>query len=196
MVQPVTQMMHLSCTKSCWQPLRVMLFVCISCVFLTGADSGSGAGDSRTRFVQLDSEIQAIKEEILGINREIRLIEELSLYPHGQQLIVLVSTAPDSSLVPENISLQLDGQLASQHRYSASETTAMLKGGVHRLYTGRVREGEYRLQVSVRGKDVRGDAFNQQSSATITKRVGQKYVELHLGLRAGSGKPELVIREW
>lgn len=176
--------------------MRLLLLVCVSCIFLTGADSGSGTGDSRSRFVQLDSEIQAIKEEILGINREIRLIEELSLYPHGQQLIVLVSTAPDSSLAPGNISLQVDGQPASQHQYSASETAAMLNGGVHRLYTGRLREGEYQLQVSVRGKDPRGDAFNQQRSATITKRAGQKYVELHLWLRGDNGKPELVIREW
>ena len=59
-----------------WQPFRLLLFICVSCVFLTAA----GADNSRARFVKLDSEIQAIKEEILDINRDILLLEEMSLY--------------------------------------------------------------------------------------------------------------------
>ena len=66
--------------------------------------------DTRERFVELDGEIQAIKEEILEINRDILLLEELSLYPHGQQLVVLVSVANNSPVNPDTISLQLDGQ--------------------------------------------------------------------------------------
>ena len=192
MVQPVTLMMHLSCKKPCWQSFRLLLIICVSCVFLTGADSGN----SRSQFVKLDSEIQAIKEEILDINRDILLLEEMSLYPHGQQLIVLVSVAPNSPLKPDSISLQLDGQMVSQHRYSSSEQAAMLEGGVHRLYTGRVGKGEHSLQVSVSGEQGKGDAFSQQRSVTLTKRAGRKYMELHLGSGDDSTQPGLTIREW
>jgi len=189
-VQPVTLMMRLSCTKSCRQFFRLLLLACVSCVFLTGAD------DSRDQFVKLDSEIQAIKEEVLDINREILLIEELSLYPHGQQMIVLVSVATNSLVRPGSISLQLDGQTVSQHHYTDSEHAALLEGGVHRLYTGRVDGGEHRLQVSVTGEQAKGNAFSQQHSATISKQAGRKYVELQLGPREGTAEPVLTIREW
>ena len=151
-------------TNLCWQPFRLLLFICVSWVFPSGADSGS----SRDRFVQLDSEIQAIKEEILDINRDILLLEEMSLYPHGQQLIVLVSVAANSTLTADTISLQLDGQVVSQHQYTASEHAAMQAGGVHRLYTGKVDDGQHQLQVSVSGRQAKGGAFSEQRSVTIT----------------------------
>ncbi|MCK5383010.1 MAG: hypothetical protein KAJ65_04545 [Gammaproteobacteria bacterium] len=195
-VQPVTLMMHLSCIKPCWQPFRLLLVSCVSCVFLTGAGTHSGSGDSRDRFVKLDSEIQAIKEEILDINQEILLIEELSLYPHGQQMIVLVSVATNSLLRPDSISLQLDGQTVSEHHYSDNEYAAMQAGGVHRLYTGRVDDGEHQLVISVTGEQARGNAFSQQRSVTITKQAGRKYMELHLGPREDTAEPGLTIREW
>ena len=192
MVQPVTQMMHLSRTKFSWQPFRLLLFICVSCVCLTGAD----ADGSRARFVELDSEIQAIKEEILDINRDILLLEETSLYPHGQQLIVLVTVATGSSLRPDTISLQLEGQLVSQHQYTDSEHAALHEGGVHRLYTGRLENGTYQLLFSVTGERAKGDAFRQQRSLIISKQTGRKYMELHLGPSDDTTQPGLTIRQW
>lgn len=152
--------------------------------------------ETRARFVELDGEIQAIKEEILGINRDILLLEELSQYPHGQQLVVLVSVAKDSPVKPETISLQLDGQTVSQYRYTGSEGAALQEGGVHRLYSGRLSDGEHSVAVSVTGQQVRDRVFNEQHSVTITKRPGRKYLELHLGSGEKSSQPGLTVREW
>ncbi|MGB5304975.1 MAG: hypothetical protein WBO06_05020 [Gammaproteobacteria bacterium] len=171
----------------------------MACIFLTGAGAAPQADERsgpRERFVELDGEIQAIKEEILGINRDILLLEELSLYPHGQQLVVLVSISNNNPVLPDNISLQLDGKTVSRHTYTASEGTALQGGGVHRLYTGRLRDGEHKLEVSVTGKQARDRAFQQQRSVTITKGPGRKYLELHLGPGANTPEPGLTIREW
>jgi hypothetical protein len=152
--------------------------------------------DTRERFIELDGEIQAIKEEILEINREILLLEELSLYPHGQQLVVLVSVASNSPVNPDSISLQLDGQTVNHHIYTGSEGAALQEGGVHRLYTGRLSDGEHKLEVSVTGKQAGGRAFHQQRSVTITKTPGRKYLELQLGPGGNKSGPGLTIREW
>ena len=197
--QPVPLMMHLFCSNHRWPSVWLLLAVCVSCVFLTSARAAPPAderGDSRESFVKLDGEIQAIKEEILGINRDILLLEELSLYPHGQQLVVLVSVAKDSPVNPDTITLQLDGQTVSQHRYSGSEGDALQEGGVHRLYSGRLSDGEHSLLVSVTGKRVKGQVFHQQRSVSITKRPGRKYLELHLGPGDDTSEPGLTVREW
>ena len=172
--------------------------VCASSVFLTGAGlpQTDERRDTRQRFIKLDNEIQAIKEEILKINQDILLLEELSLYPHGQQLVVLVSVAHDSPVNPESISLQLDGQSVCRHDYTGSEGAALQKGGVHRLYTGRLSDGKHRLDVSVIGKQVRGQVFKQQRSITITKEPGRKYMEIHLGPVGDSYESGLTVREW
>ena len=173
--------------------------VCVSCIFLAAAGAAPPVdeqGETRARFVELDGEIQAIKEEILGINRDILLLEELSLYPHGQQLVVLVSVAKDSPVKPETISLQLDGQTVSQYRYTGSEGATLQEGGVHRLYSGRLSDGEHSLAVTVTGQRARDRVFNEQRSVTITKRPGRKYLELHLGSGEKSSEPGLTVREW
>ena len=198
-VQPVFLMMHLSRSKQCWQSVRLLCAVCLSCGFLIGAGVAAQAderSETRERFVELDGEMQAIKEEILAINQEILLLEELLLYPHGQQLVVLVSVANNSPVSPDTISLQLDEQLVSQHRYSSSEGAALQDGGVHRLYNGRLNDGEHKLSVSVTGKQTKGRAFHQQRSVTITKVPGRKYMELHLGPESGTPESGLIIREW
>lgn len=192
-------MVFLSRITHCWRSLGLLFAVCASCVVLLGAGPDPPVDvptDTQARFVELDGEVQAIKEEILEINRDILQLEELSLYPHGQQLVVLVSVAQNSPVSPERISLQLNGDTVSQHSYTGSEGAALQEGGVHRLYSGRLSDGEHRLAVSVTGKQAGGRAFQQQRSVTITKVPGRKYLELHLGPGADNPEPVLVIREW
>lgn len=198
-VQPVFLMTHLSRSKRCWQFVRLLFTVCVSCVLLSGAGTAPLEGeprDTRERYIELDGEIQAIKEEILEINRDILLLEELSLYPHGQQLVVLVSVANNSALNPDSISLQLDGKALGHHSYTGSERAALQEGGVHRLYAGRLSDGEYVLDVSVSGKQAGNRAFHQQRSVTITKLPGRKYLELQLGPGKNMQNPGLTVREW
>jgi len=197
-VLPVFHMTHLLHFKLGWPPVWRLL-VAFSCVFyLTtsgAAPPTAERGDSRAQFIELDSEIQAIKEEILGINQDILQIEEASRYPYGQQLVVLVSVANNSPLIPDSISLLLDGQAVSRHDYSDSDTAALRAGGVHRLYTGRLRKGKHNLEVLVTGKQGRR-AFQQQRSYTLTKAAGRLYLELYLGSGKDDADAGLTIREW
>lgn len=192
-------MMCLSCTKHSWRPLRFMLAVCVSCIFLTGAGPAPQLDEhsnTHERFIELDGEIQEIKEEILEINRDILQLEELALYPHGLQLVVLVSVANNSTVSPDSISLQLNGNIVSHHNYTGSENAALQEGGVHRLYTGRLGDGEHRLEVSITGKQSGDKVFHRQRVVTITKLPGPKYLELHLGPGEKTPEPVLTIREW
>ncbi len=186
-------------SKQCQQSVILLVTACVAPVLLSGAALPSQTHpqhDTRERFIQLDSEIQAIKEEILEINQEILLLEESSLYPQGQQFIVLVSVAKDSPVNPQSIALHLDGQSVSQHYYTDSEGEALRKGGVHRLYTRRLREGKHRLDVSVIGNDVDGRAYKQQQSITITKSPGRKFIEVYLDPEDVKSAQGLTIREW
>ena len=151
---------------------------------------------SAQRFIELDSEIQAIKEEILRINKDILVLREHALSPPDEQLVVLVSIATPGSIVPASISLQLDGQAITQHDYTVGEGDALRESGVHRLYVGRLGEGEHSLEVVLSGRKSGGKAFNLQNSITFTKEPGQKYMELQLGLNKRERQPDLTIRQW
>lgn len=154
------------------------------------------AVESHERFIELDSELQAIKEEILAINRDMLPLEEMSLYPQGQQMVVLVSIAAGSGLSAARVTLNIDGQIVSRYDYSEQESNALLKGGVHRLYSGGVSEGQHRVEVTLSGRRSRNKPFTERKSTTIHKAPGRKYLELHLGPGERKSEPALTIRGW
>ena len=72
----------------------------------------------------------------------------------------------------------------------------MRGGGVHRLYVGKLTEGNHALDVSLSGRLAEGKAFNAQRSLGITKMPGRKTVELQLGSGKEDLHPDLTFREW
>jgi hypothetical protein len=181
--------------RSAWLSFVLCISTVALCAVAVSPRAEQGV-ESHERFIELDSELQGIKEEILAINRDMRALEEMSLYPQGQQIVVLVSIAAGSGLSAARITLNIDGQIVSRHDYSEQESDALLNGGVHRLYSGGVSEGEHRVEVSLSGYRTRKKPFTQRNSTTIHKVPGRKYLELHLGPGERKSEPALTIREW
>lgn len=179
--------------RSAWQSIALFISTVTLCA-VAATPRAEQAVESREHFIELDSELQAIKEEILAINRDLQAIEEMSLYPRGQQMVVLVSIAADSGLSAARITLNIDGEIVSRHDYSEQESDALLKGGVHRLYSGGVSEGQHRVEVSLTGRRSRNKQFTQRNSTTIHKSPGRKYLEVHLGPGERKSEPALTIR--
>jgi hypothetical protein len=67
---------------------------------------------------------------------------------------------------------------------------------VHRLYTGRLSEGEHRLAVSLSGGSAEDKAFEVRRVVTLTKLPGRKTLELQLGWLDESSEPGVTVREW
>lgn len=178
---------------------RLLVTACIATVLMATIEAPSRAGEpphSRENFIALDSELQAIKAEILEINQEMMLLEESALHAPNEQWIVLVSVEPGSLVIPERITLALDGKTLSEYDYSSSEGAALQAGGVHRLHSGALSAGEHRFDVSWSGNRNRKKKLQQQHSVTINKLPGRKYLEIQLGTGKGKSKPVVSIREW
>ena len=152
--------------------------------------------DARRLYVELDREMQVIKSEILAINREILALQEASAYPPARQLVVMVTVSEQSSTAPARVTVKLDGELLDDHAYSPGEREALLNGGVHRLHTGAVEDGEHRLEVVFTGAGVDGQTVTVASGATIDKAPGRAFLELRLSSRQEGREPVLTIHQW
>ena len=152
--------------------------------------------DSRERFIEVDREIQAAKQEVLEINREIMLLEEQLLYPHDQQLVVFVSLSQSLPLDIDSVSLALDGRTLSRHVYSAGEKAALNNGGVHRLYVGRLDKGTHIVYVSVSASTKDERQLFRQQSAKIIKGPGRKVMELSIAPGNEGTDPKFTIHQW
>jgi len=128
----------------------------------------------------LDEQVQEIKSDVLSIAAQLNQLEEKLLYPSNTQVAVFISLAGEERFRLDSVAIELDGSAVAHHIYTFKELEALQKGGVQRIYTGNIRAGAHKLQVSVMGKTSGGSDFQKTESVTVTKDVGPKIVEISL----------------
>ncbi len=154
--------------------------------------AGAAAGDFRT----LDQGVQDLKKLVADLNRDLFLLEEELLFPANTQVAVFVSMDVGEFFALDSVSLELDGKEVANYLYTARETDALIKGGVHRLYVGNVKAGEHELVAVFTGQGTHARDYRRAAALTFEKGIGPKYVELTISDRESKLQPEFVVKEW
>lgn len=160
-----------------------------------GLSEQSLAQSSPTRTQQemrsLDEQVQEIKSDVLGIAKDLSLLEERLLYPSNTQLAVFVSISSGETFRLDAVQLAIDGEPVTHYIYSFKELEALEKGGVQRIYTGNVSTGEHRLVVSAAGKLPGGGDFDSTESFDFRKEVEPKLLGITIAGGSGGAKIQL-----
>lgn len=165
--------------------IRLFLLLCITSVSsLVVAEEVT-----KEQIKGLDEQVQEIKKDVLGISAQLNQLEEKLLYPSNTHVAFFVSLAEDASFQPDAIKINLDNKDVAHYIYSFKELEALQKGGVQRVFTGNIRTGDHKLQVSVIGKHD-GNKKTDTASHTVSKGIGPQFVEIRL---SGSG---IEFRNW
>lgn len=171
--------------------MKIVRFI-ITLLIISGISFSSWSEElTREQIKGLDEQVQDIKKDVLAISAELTLLEEKLLYPSNTQVSVFISVAKDSQYTPDAVQIMIDDKDVAHHIYSYKEVGALQKGGVQRVYTGNIRGGGHKLDVSVIGRQGGSEAETNKKSFTITKNVGAKLVEIRLG----SGSALIQIKE-
>lgn len=149
-------------------------------IFMSLPLSGWSAELSREQIKGLDEQVQEIKKDVLAISAELQLLEEKLLYPSTSQVSLFISITKESNYSPDAVQIMIDGKKVAHHIYSFKEVDALRRGGVQRIYTGNIRGGAHRMDISVMGKKG-GSKTKRNITYTINKGVGPKLVEINLG---------------
>ncbi|MCK0536630.1 hypothetical protein [Alcanivorax quisquiliarum] len=143
----------------------------------------------------LSQRIQALKEQVLDLDRDLTLLEEELLYPSSQASFFLsVDVGTPIRLV--DIKLTLNGEHIGYHFYSEHEFEALTKGGIQLLHTGNVRSGRNELEVSMTGYDPRGQDYQRTVSHIFNKGPGRKHIELRVVDDLDAMQHRFDFREW
>lgn len=142
--------------------------------------SSWSANLSREQIKGLDEQVQEIKKDVLAISTELQLLEEKLLYPSTSQVSLFISLANDESYSPDAVQINIDGKKVAHHIYSFKEVDALRRGGVQRIYTGNIRGGNHKLDISVIGRES-GSKSKRKVTYTLNKGIGPKVVEISLG---------------
>jgi hypothetical protein len=147
---------------------------------MCAAEGLSAKEISKEQVKELDAQVQNIKNDVLDISAEIAGLEEKFIYPANTRISIFLAVAPEEKFRLDAVKLKLDGKEATGFVYTSKELDALQLGGVQRIYTGNIQNGEHTLEVAVTGKSTSNNDYQQHATYKFAKDEGTKLVEIML----------------
>ncbi|MCG8673034.1 MAG: hypothetical protein MI867_26805 [Pseudomonadales bacterium] len=144
----------------------------------------------------LELEMQALKEKVLEINRDLFVLEEDLLFPSSTQINVFVSFDAKEYFALDGVTLKVDDRPISNHLYTKREVKALERGAVQRLFTGNLTTGDHELVAVVTGVGPEGRDYRRAISLDFEKSSGTKYIELKIIGDDLRKQPIFQLKEW
>jgi len=151
---------------------------------------------SRNEFRSIDQDVQALKKEVLDLNRDLFLLEEDLLFPANSQVAFFVSMDVGEYFDLDAVSIKIDGKEVANYLYTERETDALTRGGVHRLHMANLKTGAHELVAVFVGKGPHIRDYRRGATLSFDKGIGAKYLELEITDRVKKQQPEFIIKEW
>jgi hypothetical protein len=147
-------------------------------------------------FKGLDNDVQALKKEVLDLNRDLFMLEEELLFPANTQVAIFLSVDVGAFFELDSVQVKVDDKEVSNYLYTEREIDALNRGGVHRVYLGNLKTGKHELVAFFTGKGPHERDYKRGANLVFEKGVGAKYLELKISDRQSAQQPEFAVKEW
>jgi hypothetical protein len=159
----------------------------------TDAESLDGDISEET---SLDTDIEALKKEVLSLNRDLFILEEDLLFPSNTQFSVFLSMNAGALFSLDSIQLKIDDKNIANHLYTERELAALKRGGVQRLYIGNLPTGEHEVILIFTGVGPKGRDYRLGETVVIEKTTEPQFVEFMIADDTGKEQPQFDVRVW
>ena len=144
----------------------------------------------------LDADIEALKKEVLSLNRDLFILEEDLLFPSNTQFSVFLSMDSGALFTLDSVQLKIDDKNIANHLYTERELAALKRGGVQRLYIGNLPSGEHEIVAIFTGIGPKGRDYRRGESIVIEKTTEPQFVEFMIADDTGKEQPQFDVRVW
>jgi len=140
--------------------------------------------------------LEALKKQVLSINRELFILEEDLLFPASTQAAFFVSLDTGHYFKLDSIKLKLDGEWVTQYLYTDRELDALKRGAVQRLHVDNITTGEHEVVAVVIGYGPENREYKLAVSGVFEKDTDDKLVEVQIKDNPAKQQPVLSIKQW
>lgn len=144
----------------------------------------------------LDAEVQGLRREVVDLNRDLFMLEEDLLFPASTQVAVFVSMDVGTFFALDSVQLKVDDKEVANYLYTEREQSALVRGGVQRLWLGNLKAGDHEVTAFFTGKGPHERDYKRGTTLKVEKGVGAKYVELKITDRLRQLQPEFEVKVW
>ena len=162
----------------------------------TAAAVPAGAPASASAPSTLDARIQAVKGDVIRLNRDLLVLEEELLFPANTQVALFVSMDVGKLFQLDSVQIKLDDKIVTNYLYTPLEVQALHRGGVQRVYLGNLRAGAHELVAFFTGQGPHERDYKRGATIKFDKGTEPKYIELQIKDSAGKLQPEFDVKVW
>jgi hypothetical protein len=144
----------------------------------------------------LDEEIEALKKEVLSLNRDLFILEEDLLFPSNTQFSVFLSMNAGVLFSLDSIQLKIDDKNIANHLYTERELAALKRGGVQRIYIGNLPSGGHEVVLIFTGVGPKGRDYRLGETVVIEKTTEPQFIEFIVADDTGKEQPQFDVRVW
>lgn len=159
-------------------------------------DAADGRVKAQESVNALSKDIQDLKQSVISLNKNLRVLEEDLLFPANTQVTVFLSMDVGKFFTLDSVKLEVDGKVVASHTYTDKELVALAKGGIHRLHMENLSVGEHRVSAFFTGVGPNGREYKRGTTMKISKEKGPKYVELKITDSTLKLQPEFTVAQW
>ena len=168
------------------------LFILISSLLL-GIYQNSLADDEDPA---LANSIEALKKEVLSLNRDLFILEEDLLFPANTQFSVFISVNAGTLFSLDSVQLKINDKNVSNHLYTDRELDALRRGGVQRLYIGNLPSGKHEVVAIFTGLGPGGREYRRGKTMVVDKTSEPQFVEFIVADDSDREQPVFEGRTW
>lgn len=168
--------------------LGVLAFVCL-CVSRVMAEPVAATPP-------LNTQLEALKNTSLELNKNLLLLEEDLLFPASTQVGVYLSMDTGQFFELDSVKLTIDDQLVASHLYTHQQTQALHRGGVQRLHLGNLKKGQHEITAIFVGRGPDKSEYKRGATYSYFKDEKAGVLELRIRDESRTLQPTFEIKEW
>ncbi|MEX1031862.1 MAG: AraC family transcriptional regulator [Cellvibrionaceae bacterium] len=144
----------------------------------------------------LSDQVEALKDAVLDLNRDLLILEEELLFPANTQVAIFLSMDVGEFFHLDSVKVQIDDELVASDLYTPQQADALFRGGVQRLFVGNLRSGSHVVTAFFTGIGPEGREYKRGATVVLEKELAPKMLELRIVDSTRKLQPVFDIKEW
>lgn len=174
-----------------------LLYLLLSAVHVQAqAQTAPGVTPTDANTTELSTDIEALKQAALELNRDLLILEEDLLFPASTQVAVFVSVDVGYFFRLDAVKLKIGDQLVASHIYTEKQNSALSRGGIQRLYLGNLKTGKHEITAFFEGIGPREREYKRGASYQLDKGQAPTMLEIRIMDATESMQPKFDFKEW
>jgi len=143
----------------------------------------------------LDEQIVAIKEEMIHLGTEIKLLEDVLLYPPKNKVALYLSMNIGKLFTLQTLRLVINEEMVANYTYSKREESGLKSGAAQRVYVGNYLPGKYNLRMIMEGVGPHGRQYKRAVSHQFEKKDKAKLMQVVVYDDAHRQQPDFLVED-